>query len=63
MKRIFVMLVAGLLLSGCFDVSREILPVNPMFGEGRGWFGDRNFTTNGEQIYFTAINDRRQRIR
>ena len=63
MKRIFVMLVAGLLLSGCFVVSREILPVNPMFGQGRGWFGDSNFASNGEQIYFTAINDRGQRIR
>jgi hypothetical protein len=29
----------------------------------RGWFFDSNFTSNGEQIYFTAINERGQRIR
>ena len=57
------MIVGGLLLSGCFVVRRDIVPVNPMFNQGRGWFGDSDFASNGEQIYFTAINDRGQRIR
>ena len=39
------------------------MPGNPMMEPG-GWeFYDNDFTSNGEQIYFTAINDRGQRIR
>lgn len=63
MKRFLIIIVGGLLLSGCFVVRREYVPVNPMFDQGRGWFFDSNFTSNGEQIYFTAINERGQRIR
>jgi cytochrome c oxidase subunit 2 len=58
-----VIIIGGLLISGCFVVSREFVPVNPMSDPGRGWFGDSQFATNGEQIYFTAVNDRGQRIR
>lgn len=63
MKKILVIIFGGLLLSGCFVVSREIIPVNPMSDPGRGWFDDSQFTSNGEKIYFTAINDRGQHIR
>jgi cytochrome c oxidase subunit 2 len=63
MKRILVIIVGGLLLSGCFVISREFVPTNPMSDPGRGWFGDSQFATNGEQIYFSAVNDRGQRIR
>ena len=63
MKRLLIIFLGGLLLSGCFVVRREIVPANPMMDRGRGWFSGRQFTSNGEQIYFTAINDRDQRIR
>jgi hypothetical protein len=63
MKRILILILGGLLLSGCFVVRREYVPVNPMFNQRRGWFSDSDFASNGEQIYFTAINDRGQRIR
>lgn len=63
MKRFLIILVGGLLLSGCFVVRSEIAPANPMVGQGRGWFVDSEFASNGEQIYFTAINERGQRIR
>lgn len=63
MKKVIFIIVGGLLLSGCFVVRRDIVPSNPMFDQGRGWFFDSNFTSNGEQIYFTAINERGQRIR
>lgn len=63
MKRFLIILLGGLLLSGCFVVGREYVPVNPMM-EPDGWgFYDNDFVSNGEQIYFTAINDRGQRIR
>jgi cytochrome c oxidase subunit 2 len=58
-----IILLGGLLLSGCFVVSRGITPVNPLSDPGRGWFGDSQFTSNGEQIYFSSVNDRGQRIR
>lgn len=48
MKKILVIIFGGLLLSGCFVVSREIIPVNPMSDPGRGWFDDSQFTSNGE---------------
>lgn len=63
MKKVIFIIVGGLLLSGCFVVRGDIVPSNPMFDQGRGWFFDSNFTSNGEQIYFTAINERGQRIR
>jgi len=63
MKRVLIMFLGGLLLSSCFVVRRDFVPVNPMFDRGGGWFGNSNFTSNGEQIYFTANNDRGQRIR
>ena len=61
-KTLFVMII-GLLLSGCFVVSRELTPVNSMYEWGRGWFDKNSYESNGEQIYFTAINDRGQRLR
>ncbi len=63
MKRILFMIVGGLLLSGCFVVRQYYVPGNPMIDQGRGWFADSNFASNGERIYFTASNDRGQRIR
>ena len=63
MKRVLVMFVGGLLLSGCFVIRRDFVPRNPMMNQGRGWFVETDFATNGEQIYFTANNDRGQRIR
>jgi hypothetical protein len=63
MKRILVILLGGLLLSGCFVIRRENVPGSPMMDPGGWGFYDNDFTSNGEQIYFTAINDRGQRIR
>ena len=63
MRRFLIMIVGVLLLSGCFVVRRDFFPVNPMSDPGRGWFGDSEFASNGEQIYFTAVNGRGQRIR
>jgi hypothetical protein len=34
-----------------------------MSDPGRGWFGDSEFASNGEQIYYTAVNENGQRIR
>lgn len=62
MKRVLIMFVGGVLLSGCFVVRRDFVPGNPMMGQGRGWFSNSDYASNGEQIYFTAINDRGQRI-
>ena len=62
MKRVFIMVVGGLLLSGCFVVRRDFVPGNPMMDQGRGWFANSDYASNGEQIYFTAINDRGQSI-
>lgn len=62
MKSILIVF-GGLLLSGCFVVRRDVIPFNPM---SDSW-GNRNtyyeFASNGEQIYFTAINEHGQRIR
>jgi hypothetical protein len=63
MKSLLVVLLGGLLLSGCFVIRRENVPGNPMMDPGGWGFYDNDFTSNGEQIYFTAINDRGQRIR
>ena len=63
MKRFPIILVGGLLLSGCFVVRSGFAPANPLVSQRRGWFVDNEFASNGEQIYFTAINDRGQRIR
>ena len=42
MKKVIFIIVGGLLLSGCFVVRRDIVPSNPMFDQGRGWFFDSN---------------------
>lgn len=63
MRRIILLVVGGLLLSGCFVVGRNFAPRNTTTVPGGGWFGRRNFNSNGEQIFFTSINDRGQRIR
>lgn len=63
MKRVILVVVGGLLLSGCFAVGRTFVPGNSTTFPGRGRVGGGNFNSNGEQIYFTAINDRDQRIR
>ena len=63
MKQVLLILIGGLVLSGCFLVGRDYLPQNSMMDQGAGWFTNREFASNGEQIYFTAINDRGQRIR
>ena len=63
MKRVLIMFVGGLLLSGCFVVRRDFVYGSPMMSQGRGWFPNSDYASNGEQIYFTAINDRGQRIR
>jgi hypothetical protein len=62
MRQLVVLLLGGLLISGCFVVRRDFVPSNPMFYQGSGWYNDDNFGSNGEQIYFTAVNDRGQRI-
>ena len=62
MKRVPIMFVGGLLLTACGIVSWGNVPGNLMINQGGGWFGNSNFTSSGEQIYFTAINDRGQRI-
>jgi hypothetical protein len=58
-----IFIMGGLLLSGCFVVQRDVTSINPMSGNGGSWFANDEFTSNGEQIYFTAANERRQRIR
>jgi hypothetical protein len=63
MKQLTIMILVGLLLSGCFVVGWGNVPVNPMTNQRGGWFYSDDFTSNGEQVYFTAINDRGQRIR
>ena len=63
MKRLLIMFVGGLMLSGCFVVRRDFVYGSPMMSQGRGWFANSDYASNGEQIYFTAINDRGQRIR
>jgi hypothetical protein len=63
MKRVLLILLGGLLLSGCFAVRREYLLQNPISDYGSRWFTFSEFTSNGEQIYFTGVNDRGQRIR
>lgn len=62
MKRVFTILVAGWLLSACGMIGWWNSPVNPMGTRAGGWFGYGNFSSNGERIYFTATNDRSQRI-
>lgn len=62
MKRFLIIFVGGLLLTACGIVSWGNVPGIQMFNQGGGRFSSSNFTSNGEQIYFTAINDRSQRI-
>jgi len=62
MKQITIMLIGGLLLSACVVVGRDYVSGSPMIDQARGWFAGEDFTSNGEQIYFTANNDRGQRI-
>lgn len=63
MKKVLIMILGGLLLSGCYVVVRDFVPGNQMMDQGRGWFAGSDYDSSGEQIYFTAINDRGQRIR
>lgn len=63
MERSLIIFVVGLLLSGCFAIRRNIVPTNPMSEQERRLFTDNIFTSKGEQIYFTAINERGQRLR
>ena len=58
-----IFILGGLLLSGCFVVRRDVISINPMFNNGGSWFTDNDFTSNGEKIYFTAINGQGERIR
>ena len=63
MKRVVIMLLGGFVLTGCFVVRRDFVPLGPMMNQGSGWFDNSEFSSNGEQIYFTAVNDRGQPIR
>jgi hypothetical protein len=63
MRQLKFLLVGGFLFSGCFVVRQDFVPVNPMFDQGGDWYADSEYATNGEQIYYAAINDRGQRIR
>ena len=63
MRQLKILLLGGLLLSGCFVVRQDSFPINPMFDQRGGWYADSEFASNAELIYFTAINDRGQRIR
>jgi hypothetical protein len=62
MKRVLIMLVGGLLLIACGVVGWGKTTGNPVINQRGGWFGSRNFASNGERIYFTATNDNGQRI-
>ena len=62
MKQIILILIGGLLLSSCVVVGWGNSPANPMVDQRGGWFRNGNFASNGEQIYFTATNDRGHRI-
>lgn len=50
-------------MAGCFVINRDIVPMGSMGGRWPRWFSAGNYATNGEQIYFTAVNDHSQRIR
>jgi hypothetical protein len=63
MNKLLYLFLGGLFLSGCIVVQKEVVPVYPMFDQVRRWYSDTDFTTNGERIYFTARNERGQRIR
>jgi hypothetical protein len=62
-SRVAGFFAAGLLLTGCFVVRREVIPANPMGEQWGGWFAEEVYTSNGEQIYFAAVNEDGQRIR
>jgi hypothetical protein len=63
MKQVLFILLGGILLSSCVAVEWVNSPWNPMVDNNLGWFVDNDFASNGEQIYFTAINDSGRRIR
>lgn len=44
-------------------VRRDVIPINPMTNGWANLNTYNEFNSNGEQIYFTAVNDRGQRIR
>lgn len=63
MSKPVLLIIGGLLLSGCFVISREVVQINPMSSQWGGRFAGGNYASNGEQIYFTAANENGQHIR
>jgi hypothetical protein len=63
MKQVILLLLGGLILTSCFAIGQVRIPDNPLLNQNRGWYDADQFTSNGELIYFTAVNDRGQRIR
>ena len=57
-KRIFITLIAGFLLGACGYISQ---PTVPMYG-GYAYQKSEKYNTNGEQIYFTAVDKNGQYI-
>jgi len=58
-KAFFLITIGSIFLAGCGVLyGRNTAPVRPMGGR---WWGN-NYGSNGEMIYYTAINDRGTRI-
>ena len=59
MKKTLFLLLGAILLSGCGVVVWQNQGHGPMMG---GWQSNSQFESNGEQIYFTAIDENGERI-
>lgn len=59
MKKALIMFLGTILLSGCGFVGWQNQGYGPMMG---GWQSNSQFESNGEQIYFTAVDKIGERI-
>ena len=60
MKKLLVFILGAILLSGCAVIGWGAPSHGPMMGGG--WQSGNRYETNGEKIYFTAINENGERI-
>jgi hypothetical protein len=59
-----IIILAGIFLTACGLVTPgwNIAP-GPMMNPGNGWWSNDQYGSNGERIYFTATNERGERVR
>jgi hypothetical protein len=63
MKKIVLIFAGAFFIAACGIIPWRSFSPGPMMGSGNGWWDGGNYDSNGERIYFTATNEKGERIR